>query len=94
MSTTTIRLTEDLKTRVAKAAENAGKTPHALILDAIAEKVGEEERRNEFYDTASQRFAQIVASGESVPWDKMRSYLEQRLNSKKPNRPSPRKITT
>ena len=36
MSTTTIRLEDDLKARVAAAAEREGKTAHAFILDAIA----------------------------------------------------------
>ena len=35
MSTTTIRLEDDLKARVAAAAERAGVTAHAFILDAI-----------------------------------------------------------
>jgi predicted transcriptional regulator len=92
MPTTTIRLPEDLKDRVALAAERAGMTPHALILDAIAERVDAEERRNEFHDTAQQRYAEIVASGKTIPWSEMRTYLEDRLSGKKPTRPAPRKL--
>ncbi|MGC1952348.1 MAG: ribbon-helix-helix protein, CopG family [Gammaproteobacteria bacterium] len=92
MPTTTIRLPEDLKDRVALAAERAGMTPHALILDAIAERVDAEERRNEFHDTAQQRYAEIVASGKTIPWSEMRTYLEDRLSGKKPIRPAPRKL--
>ena len=36
MSTTTIRLPDELKMRVADAAERAGMTPHGFILEAIA----------------------------------------------------------
>ena len=39
MSTTTIRIEDDLKTRVAAAAEQMGKTAHAFILDALAQTV-------------------------------------------------------
>ena len=39
MSTTTIRIEEDLKARIAAAAHLAGKTSHAFILDAIAQTV-------------------------------------------------------
>jgi predicted transcriptional regulator len=39
MSTTTIRIEEDLKARIAAAAHVAGKTSHAFILDAIAQTV-------------------------------------------------------
>jgi predicted transcriptional regulator len=39
MTTTTIRLEDDLKARVAAAAEKAGKTAHAFILEAISQTV-------------------------------------------------------
>ena len=92
MPTTTIRLPVDLKDRVARAAERAGMTSHALILDAIAERVDAEERRNEFHDTAEQRYAEILASGETIAWSEMRTYLEDRLAGRKPTRPTPRKL--
>ena len=92
MSTTTIRLPEDLKERVARAAKRAGTTSHALILDAIAERVDAEERRNDFHDTAEQRYAEIVASGETIPWAEMCAYLEDRVAGKKRVRPAARKL--
>ncbi len=36
MATTTIRLNEAMKARIAAAAERAGKTAHAFMLEAIA----------------------------------------------------------
>src|SRR3546814_4125412 len=38
MSTTTIRLPDELKARIAEAAKRAGTTSHNFILEAIAEK--------------------------------------------------------
>ena len=92
MSTTTIRLPEDLKVRVAAAAERAGTTSHSFILDAIAEKAEQEERRADFNDVAEKRYAQIVASGKTIPWSEMRSYLESRLAGKTMTRPVARKL--
>jgi predicted transcriptional regulator len=92
MSTTTIRLPQDLKERIARAAERAGTTTHNFILEAIAEKAEQEERQGEFQDTAEQRYAGIVASGKTVPWNEMRRYLEQRLSSAKSMRPKPRAL--
>jgi predicted transcriptional regulator len=92
MSTTTIRLPQDLKERVARAAERAGTTAHSFILEAIAEKAEQEERRGEFQDTAERRFAEIVASGKTVPWSEMRRYLERRLAGNKTARPKPRTV--
>lgn len=92
MSTTTIRLPEDLKERIARAAKHAGTTPHAFILAAIAEKAEDEERRNDFHETAEGRYAEIAASGQTIAWNEMRAYLEERLAGKAPARPAPRKL--
>jgi predicted DNA-binding protein len=92
MSTTTIRLPEELKARVAAAAERAGTTAHGFILEAIAEKAEVAERSNAFQDVAEQRYAAIVASGKTVSWTDMRRYLEQRLGGKEPRRPSAKKV--
>lgn len=92
MTTTTIRLSEELKERIARAAEHAGTTSHAFILDAIAERVDEEERRNDFHASAEQRYAKIVSSGKTIPWSEMRAYLEDRLSGRNPSRPVARKL--
>jgi uncharacterized protein (DUF1778 family) len=92
MSTTTIRLPQKLKERIARAAERAGTSAHSFILEAIVEKAEQEELRAEFQDTAERRYAEIVASGKTVPWNEMRRYLERRLTGKKIARPKPRTL--
>ena len=92
MPTTTIRLPDDLKARIAAAAERAGKTPHALILEAIAEKAEEAERRSDFHALAQTRFAAIAASGKSIPWSELRAYLQERAAGKRPRRRVARKL--
>ena len=93
MATTTIRLAEGLKNRVSRAAERAGKSSHAFILAAIAGRVDDEERRNDFYDTAERRYAEIATSGKTIPWREMRNYLEDRVARKKSARPAARKLS-
>ena len=55
MPTTTIRLPDDLKTRIAAAAKHAGTTAHGFILEAIIEKAGQAERRAVFVAVAENR---------------------------------------
>lgn len=90
MSTTTIRLPKELKSRVAAAAERAGMTAHGFILEAIAEKADHAARSADFLDTAEKRYAGIVASGKAIPWKKMRAYLEDRMAGKATVRPAVR----
>jgi predicted transcriptional regulator len=92
MSTTTIRLPKDLKARVAAAAERAGTSSHSFILEAIAEKTAQEERRTDFDEVAEKRYARIVASGKTIPWHEMRKYLEDRLTGTPATRPSPKRL--
>lgn len=92
MSTTTIRLPEALKARVSTAAKRSGKTAHAFILEAIAEKTDDEERRTASFALAEERYAEIVATGKTIPWAEMRSYLEDRVAGKKRRRPAAKKL--
>ncbi len=92
MTTTTIRLPEELKARVASAAKRAGKTTHGFILEAIAEKTQQTERRADFDAVAEQRYADIVSSGKTIGWTEMRKYLEVRVAGKSTKRPVARKL--
>jgi predicted transcriptional regulator len=85
---TTIRLPADLKARVATAAARAGKTSHRFILEAIAEKAEQEERRSDFDELAEKRFAEIVETGKTIPWSEMRKYLKDRMVGKAARRPT------
>jgi len=87
MSTTTIRLPDDLKARIASAAQRAGVSSHSFILQAIAEKTEQEERRAELDALADSRYAQILASGQTIQWEDMRRYLLQRASGQQATRP-------
>lgn len=87
MSTTTIRIPEELKARINSAAERAGKTTHSFILEALAEKAELEEQRADFDGEADARFARIVSTGKTIPWSDMRRYLEDRVAGKPAPKP-------
>ncbi|WP_372526331.1 DUF1778 domain-containing protein [Piscinibacter sp.] len=92
MSTTTIRIEDDLKARVAAAAERAGKTAHAFILDAIAQTVEQVELDEQFHRVADERWAKVLATGKTVPWDDAKAYLEARARGERPRKPVARKL--
>ena len=92
MSTTTIRLPDELRSRVKLAAERAGTTAHSFILDAISEKADQEDRRDDFNNSADQRYAKIVATGKTIAWSDMKRYLQSRVEGKRTARPAARKL--
>jgi len=82
MATTTIRLKDELRTRVAAAAERAGKTSHAFILEAIAQTVEQTELKDRFHREADARWTTILDRGKTLPWDEMRTYLTARAEGR------------
>ena len=88
MSTTTIRLNDDLKARISSIADHFGETAHSFMLEAITKRVAEEEERLSFAAIAEARYAKILATGKAIPWDEMRRYLKARF-SDDPNLPVP-----
>jgi len=91
MATTTIRIEDALKQRVAVAAEIAGKTPHAFILEAIATTVEQVELETEFDAVAERRWASIMATGKTVPWEAARQHFLARARGEQAQRPASQK---
>src|SRR5664279_2460259 len=92
MTTTTIRLEDTLKARVAAAAEREGKTAHAFILDAIAQTVEQAELDQEFQRVAEQRWTNVLDTGKTVPWDDAKAYLKTRALGGRARKPAARKL--
>jgi len=89
---TTIRVDDELKTRVAAAAERTGKTAHAFTLDAIAQTGEHVEQDDELHRLADERWASVLANGKTVSWDGTKTYLAARERGKRPAKPAARKL--
>ncbi|RYF46628.1 MAG: DUF1778 domain-containing protein [Comamonadaceae bacterium] len=87
MSTTTIRLEDEMKSRINAAAAQVGKTAHAFILEALAQKVEQVEQDNAFHALADERWARIRATGKTVAWDDAKAYLTARAQGEQPRKP-------
>lgn len=92
MSTTTIRIEDDLKERVAAIAEREGKSAHAFIVEAIARTVEQVEAEEELHSVADKRWAKVMATGKTVAWTDAKAYLAARAGGAKPVKPKARKL--
>ena len=90
MPTTSIRIEDSLKARLATAAARAGKTPHAFILDAITQSVDQSETDAAFHQIADDRWAAFLASGKTIAWDDAKAWLLARSRGQRPPKPTPR----
>lgn len=93
MPTTTIRIDESLKVRIAAAAKRAGKTPHGFIVDTIAATVEHDETEDACDRLAEERWADFLTTGESVGWDEVKTWLEAQARGESPDWPRSRRLT-
>lgn len=87
MSTTTIRLPEELKARVERLAAVGGGTVHAFIVEAIAEVAEQRERREAFHAEADRRWKKMLRTGEYITHDDLREYAMALARGDKPAPP-------
>lgn len=87
-----IRVTEEMRARIARLAEEREVTPHGFMLEAIQEKVEAEEARLAFIKQAEHRLARMKKSGLGFPSTEVFEYLQQRATGRRVSRPKPRRM--
>lgn len=88
MSTTSLKLTEELKQRAASAAQELGISPHAFMVDAIRQAIKSVEQRSQFVAQAQAARAEMQQSGQGYEASDVRDYLRQRIADKQTARPA------
>ncbi len=86
-ATTTIKLPDDLKQRIAPLAEAAGKTAHAWMVEALERQATMAEAREAFLQDAEASAAEIDAGGALYAAEDVAAYLLSRAAGKAPARP-------
>lgn len=92
MSTTTLKLPDDLKERIAAAAADAGKSPHAFMVEALAAQTALAERRRAFVDAAMTAEQEVAEYGLGYDADAVFNYLQDTLAGKRARRPKTVKL--
>ncbi|WP_019917222.1 hypothetical protein [Methyloversatilis discipulorum] len=91
MPTETRELPDDPKARVAATAKPARDTTDAFAHDANAEKTCPAEQEASAVNVAKDRYARILASGETIPWQELRRYLIAHIAGMALPLPAPRR---
>ena len=87
MSTTSLKLPPDLKTRVAAVAEERGITAHAFMLGAIEESARAAELRATFVADAQRARKLLLKSGKGFEADEVHAHIRNRIKGKSGSRP-------
>lgn len=92
MTTTTLKLADELKRRVSDAAADAGLTPHAFMVKAIERQTELAERRRAFVGGALAAEEEVAQYGLVYDGDEALSYFRARLEGLNPARPRKRRL--
>lgn len=79
MSTTSLKLPEEIKLKAAAAAREQGVTPHAFMVDAIRRAAFAAEQRSQFVADAVAAHVEMLETGLGHDGADVRDYLRRRL---------------
>ena len=87
MSTTSLKLPDDVKRLAAAAAKHQGVSPHAFMVDAIRVAAVAAEKRAAFVADAAASRAETLESGEGYSTDEVHAYIQARADGKRLTKP-------
>lgn len=79
MTTTSLKLSDDLKQRAAAVAQDLGMTPHAFMVDAIRKAADAAEKHAAFMAQAKAARKKILKTGLGFEAEEVHSYLRERV---------------
>ena len=88
-ATTSLKLPEHLKDKVANLAGTAAQTPHAYMVEAISEKVARDEKRRAFDNSAEKSRAEFMRTGVAYRHEDVVKYVMKLARGEKARKPKP-----
>lgn len=79
MTTTSLKLSDDLKQRAAAIAQELGMTPHAFMVDAIRKASDAAEKHAEFVAQAKAARKKMLKTGLGFEAEAVHNYLRERI---------------
>ncbi|MBU3626800.1 hypothetical protein ICN48_11220 [Polynucleobacter sp. JS-Safj-400b-B2] len=83
MSTTSLKLTAEIKLRAANAAKDLGITTHAFMVEAIKQASINAELRRSFIEDANNARNEVLQDGKVHDADQVFKHLKARIAGKK-----------
>ena len=90
MTTTSLKLPDDLKKRAANAAHELGMSPHAFMVSAIEQAAVATEQRIQFIAEARSARDEMIDTRRGLDADEVHAYLKAKVAGKKVAKPKAR----
>jgi predicted transcriptional regulator len=91
-TTTSLKLPDELKDKIAAMAEGVAQTPHAYMVEAIAERVARDEKRRAFLDDANRSLRNFKRTGIAYTFADVEKYILEKAEGKNPRKPKAIKV--
>jgi predicted transcriptional regulator len=91
MATTSLKLPDALKQRINTLAEIAGKSPHAFMVEVIAEQTERVEKRLAFIQSAVAAKKNFDETGMGYEADQVHAYLRSKISGGSASPPGAKK---
>lgn len=88
-TSTTLKLPEKLKARIARIAKESGRSPHGVMVEAIEREVDRTERYRRFVKDAQAADKAIDAGAEVYGAEDVHAWMERLARDGKAERPKP-----
>lgn len=92
MPAVTLKLPEELKSRINELAAASGKSPHAFMVNALAAQIAREEQRAGFVASALEAREEVARYGQVMEAADVHRWLLARAARGKAPRPRGRKL--
>ncbi len=89
MPTTTIKISDRLKARIARLAKGSGRSAHSLMIGALERQVTREEKIRDFVREAQSSDADVEAGGHVYRAEDVHAWLLRLSRRGKSARPKP-----
>jgi len=90
MTTTSLKLSDDLKKRATNAAHELGVSPHAFMVSAIEQAAHATEQRLRFIAEAKSAREEMIDTGQGLDADEVHAFLKEKVAGKKVAKPKTR----
>ena len=89
---TTLKVPDELRSRLTQQAEAEGKSPHAYMLEALKEKADRADRRREYLAAGAVALREYERTGIAYAMEDVERYVLGIAAGSKPRRPKPVKV--
>lgn len=89
VATTTLKLPDKLKIRIARLAKQTGRSAHSLMVEALEREVAREERMRDFVREALAADLAVEEGAAVYSAEKVHAWMERLARNPKAARPKP-----